>query len=106
VAADELLSGRHNPNNAAVLILMSDGEQTVAGDPVAQANLAKNKGIYLISIGLGSADTATLRTVASSPSDYYYAPNSTVLNSIFSSIAGTVGCDPQLFLPILQRRFK
>jgi uncharacterized protein YegL len=103
-AAAELASGRHNPNNPPVIVLMSDGKQEgVSGDPIAEAVQAKNNGIYIISIGLGDADTTTLKAIASSPSDYYYAPNSTALAQIFTAIAGTVGCNPNLYLPIIHK---
>ncbi len=91
-AHSELLSTRHNTSNTPVIILLSDGSQTVAGDPLAEAAQAKADGIRIISIGMGYANTNVLQAVASSPGDYYYAPTSADLNHIYNMIAVSVGC--------------
>ena len=92
VARAELKSGRANSSHQPVIILLSDGRQTVSGNPIAEAQAAKNEGIQLVTIGLGSADTATLRTMASTNLNYYYTPTSGELADIYEQISVTVGC--------------
>lgn len=91
-AHDELTSSRRNSANQPVIILLSDGSQTVSGDPLAEADQAKADGIHIITIGMGYANTAVLQAIASSPADYFYAPTSADLEAIYRIIALAVGC--------------
>jgi uncharacterized protein YegL len=90
VAGDEILkSGHHLAANAPVIVLLSDGQSY--GDVIAVANRVKGEGIRIISVGLGSsAQESLLRAIASSKSDYYYAPDSTDLADIYQGIVNTV----------------
>lgn len=94
VAQAELRSSRHNPNARPVMLLMSDGQPNVGPDPVGAAQAAKNAGTRIFTIGLGSVDQNLMRQLASSPSDYYYAPTPADLASIYQTIAGVVSCAP------------
>lgn len=70
-----------------------DGEdQSITGINAAldAANRAKAEGIEVFTIGFGSkADTANLSLMAS-PGDYYFAPNGTALNNVYTQIAGKI----------------
>jgi len=89
-AQEELESARHVPDNRPVIILMTDGQHNVGPGPGPAADAAKAKGTRIITIGLGSVDEAELKSLASSPSDYYYAPDSSKLKEIYEQIAGSI----------------
>ena len=90
LAETELQSARHVPGNARVIVILSDGEHNENGDLLGTANRIKQAGIRIISIGLGAANVSQLKSIASSASDYYYAPTSSSLDSIYRSVAATV----------------
>lgn len=83
-----------------VILFMSDGicnENTgsvtscrTGSDPqraICEAGLAKADGVSVYTIGLGSgADQATLRSIASSPDYFLYAPTSADLQSAFNEM--------------------
>jgi len=55
------------------------------------ANAAKQAGIIIYAIGVGSdVDAALLEKLASSPSMYYFAPNSSALADIYDQIAKSI----------------
>ena len=62
-------SGR--PGALRVVVLLSDGKQTVDGDDataIAQAHVLKTAGaVDLFAVGFGSADAATIEAIASEP---------------------------------------
>lgn len=93
-AQAELSSSRHNPAARPVMLFMSDGVPTVdtSASALAAAQAAKNAGTRIFAIGLGSVDENLMRQIASSPSDYYYAPTSADLYHIYQTIAGQVTC--------------
>jgi len=79
--------------NAPVIVVLSDGihNETSSASLFSAADRIKNKGIRIISIGLGAnADANQLRRIASSTNDYYYAPQSSQLVALYQSISGTV----------------
>jgi len=91
----ELDSPRHRPTNARAIVLLSDGQPNVGGDPRAEADAAKAAGIRIFTIGLGTGvDPALLRDLATSPSDYFYAPASDQLAAIYQQISGLLGGSP------------
>lgn len=89
-AQAELESARHVPDNRPVIILMTDGRHNVGPGPGPAADAAKAKGTRIFTIGLGDVDEAELKSLASSPSDYYYAPTSSELKKIYEQIAGSI----------------
>jgi len=94
VAQAELQSGRHNPANQPVIVLMTDGVHNVGPGPGPAADAAKARGTRLITIGLGSVNEAELRALASSPGDYYYAPDSSKLAELYAQVAGSLKAMP------------
>ncbi|MCB9076263.1 MAG: VWA domain-containing protein [Anaerolineaceae bacterium] len=81
---NELKSSRANSNNTPVIILLSDGTQTVNGDPISEANQAKNEGITIITVAIRlSADINTLRAIATKNSNFYFVPSPADLITIF-----------------------
>lgn len=81
-----------------VIVLFTDGRATEPGsntnarnEAINEATVAKNSGIRIVSIGLGSgADTATLRTIASSAQDYYFADNVSDMQAIYDRILDSI----------------
>jgi uncharacterized protein YegL len=90
VAESELQSSRHRTGSVPVIVVLSDGYHNGATDLFATAERIKQAGIRIISIGTLWADEYQLRTIASSDNDYYYAPTSSSLAAIYTSIAQTV----------------
>ncbi|MGB0383557.1 MAG: VWA domain-containing protein [Ardenticatenaceae bacterium] len=93
VAARELTGANHIMNNAPLIIILSDGHHNGSspGELQATADSIKSQGIRIISIGLGSgANAGQLQDIASSATDYYFAPTPAALAGIYQQIAATV----------------
>jgi predicted ribosomally synthesized peptide with SipW-like signal peptide len=95
LAHEELINGTNARDNATkVMVVLSDGKSS--GDPVAASDAAKQDGIRLVTIALGSgADEALLEEMASSDEDAYVAPNATTLTSVFEDISQTICESPE-----------
>ncbi|MEM7129488.1 MAG: VWA domain-containing protein [Chloroflexota bacterium] len=92
-ATEELQSSRHDPNHTPVIILFSDGRNSAGQDPIAAAQISKDAGIRIFTIGLGTdADEDTLRQIASDPADYRFAPSTEELPDIYAQIARDIRC--------------
>jgi Ca-activated chloride channel family protein len=93
----------------AVIVLLSDGENTVAPDPLAAAQAAADRGVRIYTVGIGSAAGATLHIngfIIHSQRDeamlqqislltdgaYYSAENEQDLRTIYENL------DPQLVI--------
>ncbi|MBB6647625.1 vWA domain-containing protein [Halobellus ruber] len=88
--ANELLNGTNATAGASkVMILLSDGNSN-ASAATAAADAAKNAGIRLFTIALGSANTSLLESLASSPDDAFVAPNPADLDTVYAEIAQIV----------------
>ncbi|HRW08482.1 MAG TPA: VWA domain-containing protein, partial [Caldilineaceae bacterium] len=95
-AMSELQSSRHRPTHQSVMIVLSDGQNNMGQEPLPIATAAKSAGIRIFTIALGgSADTGLLQQIASSPTDFYAAPNASNLDAIYQTIAGVVRCVTQ-----------
>jgi hypothetical protein len=93
-AQQELDGPRHIIDNVPVIILLSDGRSNIGGDPIVAAEEAKAAGSRIFVIGLGDdADTPVLSEIASSPEDYFYAPDPEDLASIYDKIVRNVACE-------------
>jgi Mg-chelatase subunit ChlD len=80
----------HNkrPDANGVIVFLSDGLD-YSGQSEAQQ--ARNAGYRIITVGLGGdVNDAQLRGLASSPDDYYFAPDTDALQKIYVSIAQTL----------------
>jgi molecular chaperone DnaK len=71
----------------SVIVLLSDGAPDNASSAKSSAEMAKNKGIKIITVGVSRADEEFLRKIASSPEDYYFCNESFELESTFINIA-------------------
>lgn len=97
-AREELLSVRHKNDSLKVMITLTDGvanrpeqsgdstyAETVARN---EAELAKQNGISMYTIGLGKDINANfLSNIASSTDEFYLAPTTETLTNIYSQIA-------------------
>jgi Ca-activated chloride channel homolog len=100
VALEELKSARHAPANNRAMVVLTDGKNNPEPVAVAEAEAAAAKadGIRLFTIGLGAdAEQDALRRMASSPTDYFYAPDGEDLLHIYEQIAHAIPCPPELF---------
>lgn len=79
-----------------VIIILTDGAANVSDlrgiNPndyvLSQANLAKSEGVIIYTVGLGSdVNSNLLSSAATVPDNYYYAPNESILSSIYLEIA-------------------
>lgn len=78
-----LVSGEHDN----VIVLLSDGAPDDPSTAESSAATAKKKGIEIITIGVSGADEKFLKTIASSPDDYYFCNQSFELENTFINIA-------------------
>jgi Mg-chelatase subunit ChlD len=100
----ELAGPRHRPASRPILVLLSDGRPTAGGDPLVPAAAAKAAGMRLITIGLGNdVDPELLRAVASTAGDYFFAPDSSRLDTIFQQIAGLIDGSPATDVVLVDR---
>jgi len=70
-----------------VIVLLSDGAPNNPSSAESSAQIVKNKGIKIITIGVSGADEEFLRKIASSPKDYYFCNQSFDLEGTFINIA-------------------
>ncbi len=88
MAQQELLSERHNPAAAKVMIILSDGEADEKETrTLAAAKDATEHGIRIITIRLDSGDGKELMDQLALPGDSYTATTSADLHAIYDSIA-------------------
>ena len=86
VAQTELQGPRHRPGATPVVVLLSDGANT-GPDYAAELAAVKAAGIRVITLGFGTdVDVAAMRSIASSPNDYFYAPSAGELGWTYSNI--------------------
>jgi Mg-chelatase subunit ChlD len=94
--ANNMLISEGRSDSRKIMILLTDGEAssgTEDPDGSEAIELANANGITIYTIGLGSANEAILRTIASDTGGkYYFAPSSSNLTSIYNSIAQDI-CD-------------
>ena len=77
-----------NSENENVLVLLTDGMPNNSNNTRREAELAKQQGIQMITIGVGNGvDSDYLKQVASTSDDYYFVEESVQLESTFTTIA-------------------
>jgi Mg-chelatase subunit ChlD len=99
-ATDELLSIRHRPNAKTVLILITDGKAKTSADRQASidaAEYARNAGVYIVTIGVGSGDSVFLSELASFKANsqekaYWYAPHPADIARMYEEIIDSIRC--------------
>lgn len=95
-ATQELMGQTVVSGTRQVIILLSDG-QSDPNAAIAAADAAKAQNIWIFTVALGSADTATLSQIASSGEAAYATTDPAALMEIYSDIAagivGTVATD-------------
>ncbi len=92
---EELLSARHRSENKRSIILVTDGAHSGPDIQLVHnwAQTAKNAGIAVITVGLGSdIDDALLRQVASDPALFYPVPDAADLLRIYREVARIIPC--------------
>ena len=115
-AFGELSSPRHRAGVSTVIVLLTDGVAdlpTKANDAqypetsaLAAAQLAKNSGTRIFTIGLGKdVNVNFLQSIASAPTDSYLAPSANNLNSIYTQIATTICKQSPAVVQIIPRVF-
>lgn len=92
-AASDHIATAGRPNTLPVIILLTDGEPSLPKAPepstaaFAAAERARSRRTYIVTIGLGQfIDSLLLEGMASTPQDFYYAPNVVDLNHIYDTI--------------------
>jgi len=89
-----MTDGRMDSSETVALATNGVGDPTDIDDfQIAACTAIKNSGITIYSITYGSVSDVAAATMQScaSPGDYYHAPNSTTLNTVFQNIAGNLG---------------
>ena len=92
-AESELINGTNaTPGASKVMILLSDGAPNNSSSAQSAATAAKNAGIRIFTIALGSgAATSFLEnSIASSPDDAFVAPDPADLDTVYAEIAQVV----------------
>jgi collagen type VI alpha len=82
------------------MILLTDGRSNPRPieDAIAEAQAARDRGVLIFAIGLGTdLDVDGLRQIASRPEYFYQSPDSTDLTEIYERIAGAIPCPPTDF---------
>lgn len=114
VSYAELLSTRHRPLVQGVVVLLTDGVATLPqkkDDPkypessaLAIGDTVKAGGIRIFTIGLGKeVNTEFLQNLASSKEDYYFAPTTAELRTIYSTIATKICTKKPASIQIIPR---
>lgn len=99
-ARRELASARHDGDQTAVLVLLTDGRANPVGPEaaVAEAAGAKAEGALVFTIGLGAdLDADALVAMASRPAWAYRAPDASDLAAIYERIGGEIPCPAGAF---------
>jgi Mg-chelatase subunit ChlD len=113
-ARNELESERHKSSSGKVMVLLTDGIAThpeKAGDPLypetfakAAATEAKESGISIFTIGLGKDVNASfLSEISTKAEDYYPAPTTKELNSIYKEIATKICKERPAVIEVISR---
>ena len=97
VAATELDSDRHNPDARRVLVLLTDGLPTAAGDTdvvlntLRRAEALNATGIEIYAIGLGAqVDETFITGIATDADNAYFAPTGADLARIYAEITSAL----------------
>ena len=81
------LVGNGRPGVARVIILLTDGRDEDPDKVLQEAAAAKAGGARIFTIAFGDVDPMVMVLSATTPEDYYYAPDPTTLPGIYQEIA-------------------
>ena len=112
----ELQSARHRQGIQGVIVLLTDGVATLPemkGDTkypensaLSLGNTVKTAGVRIFTIGLGKdVNAGFLQTLASAPEDYYSAPTTAQLTTIYSQIATKICTKKPASIEVLPRLY-
>ncbi len=93
--ATRVLAEQGRPGAGHVIVLLSDGQQTIEPDTAYTAGAAaRAAGITVYAVGLGEgADAALLADVAGDAGRYFFAPDTGALAGIYAEIQASIpGC--------------
>jgi Mg-chelatase subunit ChlD len=106
---EELNSSRHSKDARKVAILLTDGLATAPDEnpnefALEQAELLKNSGVTVFTIGLGNgADMDFVRTLASSPNQAYQALSANDVANIYRTITASLCEDGAAVIDIVPK---
>lgn len=110
LATQELSSARHNEDARKVVVLLTDGlanaPVTATAETYAQdaATAAKEAGINIFTIGLGSSVNKTfLTSLASAPEQAYFAANISTLDQVYRTISTAICEDGPAVIDIIPK---
>jgi hypothetical protein len=84
----ELTSTRSRDEAMKIMVLLSDGVNTVGSDPRAEAEEAAAENIKIFTVGFGEADRELLKDIADiTGGKYYYTPSGSDLQEIYETIS-------------------
>lgn len=97
MALTELAGPGHRPANAAVMVVVSDGQQSeLPASAAVSADRARRQGVVVYAIGLGADVAAAFLTeLAGASSRYFFAPEPAQLTAAYLDIAAVIPCDPE-----------
>jgi Mg-chelatase subunit ChlD len=87
VSTDELFGPNSRPDTQPVIVLLTDGRDRLADRVLDEAARAQEMGTRVFTIGFGDVDPMVMVLSATSPEDYYYAPDPSTLAEIYTQIA-------------------
>src|SRR5690606_35836766 len=98
MAATELSSSRHNPDARRVMVVLTDGLPTAPGTTeeaeafaLERAQAAKDAGVNVYAIGLGSAVNMDFVTaIASTPAEAFQALTANDIDRIYQTITSAI----------------
>ncbi len=90
------MNGMRSINKAVpkVVIVITDGESNKRNETIFEANRIKERGINVISIGIGKANPQELNSIASTPNDQYYVSDFSKIFEILAVQSITVCYQP------------
>jgi Mg-chelatase subunit ChlD len=87
MATAELFGPRGRPDTQPVIILLTDGRDREPDNALRSAAAAKASGAHIFTIGFGEVDPMVMVLTASTPEEYFYAPDTSKLTDIYGTIA-------------------
>lgn len=87
VAAGELFGPRGRSDAQPVIILLTDGRDREPENALRAGQAAKARGARVFTIGFGDVDPMVMVLSATTPEEFFYAPDTATLGDIYTTIA-------------------